>query len=351
MDVVREWMALAPVHAALIMVVALVAAAAIDLIVRRGIPRLTRLTASDLDDRLVGILRRPVFLTVVLIGAWAAASALEPTEHFMLAVGRSIQTLLVLLWLVTGLRVSRALLDGLGALAGRVAWLDERMVPLFDNVAKIVVFGAAVYGVLQVWNLDVKPWLASAGILGLALGFAAKDTLANLFGGIFIIVDAPYKLGDFITLDSGERGQVTKIGLRSTRLLTRDDVEITLPNAQIANAKIVNESGGPSEKARVEIRVGVAYGSDVDRVRTILEQAAAEVEEAVADPAPRVRFIEMGDSALVFRVLCWVERPVLRGQCIDGLNTRVYKKLVAEGINIPFPQRDVHIRTAPRGLV
>jgi small-conductance mechanosensitive channel len=214
---------------------------------------------------------------------------------------------------------------------------------LFDNLAKIVLFGGAVYGLLLAWNLDVKPWLASAGILGIAIGFAAKDTLANLFGGMFIIVDAPYKLGDWINLGTGERGRVTKIGLRSTRLLTRDDVEVTLPNAQIANSTIVNESGGPWEKARVEIRVGVAYGSDVDRVREVLTQAASECEYAVDEPAPRVRFLEMGDSALIFRVMCWVEQPVLKGLCIDALNTGVYKRLVAAGITIPFPQRDLHI--------
>ena len=77
------------------------------------------------------------------------------------------------------------------------------------------------------------------------MGFAAKDTLANLFAGVFILADAPYKIGDFIVLDGGERGRVTKIGIRTTRILTRDDVEITIPNATIANSKIINESGGP----------------------------------------------------------------------------------------------------------
>ena len=121
--------------------------------------------------------------------------------------------------------------------------------------------------------------------MGLAVGFAAKDSLANLFGGLFVIMDAPYKLGDFINLDSGDRGRVIKIGLRSTRLLTRDDVEITLPNAHIANAKVVNESGGPYEKTRVAISVGVAYGSDVDRVKEVLQEAARSVESVAHDPA------------------------------------------------------------------
>jgi len=267
-------------------------------------------------------------------------SPAPPIQWTLIAV---IKTFAILLWAVAGLRIVSTLLSGLSTLATRVSWIETRTVPLFDNVAKILVVGGAVYCLLLVWDLDVAPWLASAGIVGIALGFAAKDTLANLFGGLFVIIDAPYQIGDFITLDTGERGRVVKIGLRSTRLLTRDDVEITLPNATIASSKIVNESGGPWMKTRVAVTVGVAYGSDVDRVREILIRAARSVEYVAHEPEPRVRFQEMGDSALIFRVLCWVEEPVKRGLCIDGLNTAVYKALAQAGIEIPFPQRVVHM--------
>jgi MscS family membrane protein len=343
-EMARELWALDPVRAGLIILATLVVSLIIDIVLRKLVSRLTQTTRSDLDDRLIRILRRPVFLTVLIVGFYSALAVMKPPVAVLGFAASFAQTLAILIWLFAGLRVCSALLDTLSHLAGRVAWLDERTVPLFDNFAKIVVFGGAVYCLLMAWDLDVKPWLASAGILGIAIGFAAKDSLANLFGGISIIVDAPYKLGDWINLNSGERGRVTKIGLRSTRLLTRDDVEVTLPNAQIANSTIVNESGGPWEKARVEIRVGVAYGSDIDRVRQVLMQSACECEYAAKDPEPRIRFLEMGDSALIFRVMCWVEEPVQRGRCIDALNTGVYKRLVAEGITIPFPQRELHIR-------
>jgi MscS family membrane protein len=124
-------------------------------------------------------------------------------------------------------------------------------------------------------------------------------------------------------------------------------VEITLPNAQIASSKIVNESGGPYEKTRVAIQVGVAYGSDVDRVREVLLRAAQSVELVARDPEPRVRFTEMGDSALIFRVQSWIDEPLMRGACIDGLNTAIYKALGQAGIEIPFPQRVVHAARPP----
>ena len=119
---------------------------------------------------------------------------------------------------------------------------------------------------------------------------------------------------------------------------------MTLPNAVIANAKIVNESGGPAVQRRVTVTVGVAYGSDVDQVRRVLLEAAGSVADVAPHPEPRVRFTEFGDSALVFRLLCWIHEPEQRGRALDALNTAVYKRFNAEGIQIPFPQRDVHLR-------
>jgi MscS family membrane protein len=315
----------------------------VDLLVSRLLRRLTLHTNTDLDDRLVDLLHRPVFVTVILVGLYVAVNILGWNPRVEWVLVALIQTVAVFVWAGAGFKLTSTTLEGLSRLADRVTWIEARTLPLFDNLSKIVVFTVAVYCFLVTWDLDLSAWLASAGIMGIAVGFAAKDSLANLFGGLFVIMDAPYKLGDFINLDSGERGQVIKIGLRSTRLLTRDDVEITLPNAHIASAKVVNESGGPYEKTRVVSTVGVAYGSDVDRVKEVLYQAAQSVESVVHEPAPRVRFVEMGDSSLVFRVQAWIDEPAQRGICIDGLNTAIYKALGEAGIEIPFPQRVVHM--------
>ena len=184
-------------------------------------------------------------------------------------------------------------------------------------------------------------------MLGIAVGFAAKDTLANLFSGVFIVADAPYKLGDYIILDSGERGMVTHVGLRSTRLLTRDDIEITVPNSVMGSAKIINESGGPYTKMRVRVKVGVAYGCDVDHVCETLLAVCEEHEGLCKDPAPRVRMRGFGDSSLDFELLAWIEQPVDRGRTAHELYMETYKKFAAENIEIPFPQRDLHIKEMP----
>ncbi|MCK5097579.1 MAG: mechanosensitive ion channel, partial [Desulfobacteraceae bacterium] len=204
----------------------------------------------------------------------------------------------------------------------------------------------SIYIIFLVWDIDLTAWVASAGILGLAISFAAKDTLANLFSGVFILADAPYNIGDFIVLDSGVRGEVTNIGIRSTRLLTRSDVEITVPNSIMGNTQITNEAGGRHEKFRVSVKVGVAYGSDIDKVHDILLDVAQQHVDVCKTPRPRVRFRNFGDSSLDHELLCWVERPVLRGKVLHMLNTNVYKRFIIEDIEIPFPQRDVHIQPA-----
>lgn len=221
------------------------------------------------------------------------------------------------------------------------------MLSLIHNVMKVVLVALTIYFIFLAWSIDVTAWLASAGIVGLALSFAAKDTLSNLFAGVSIIMDAPYKTGDFIVLDSGERGVVTEIGLRSTRILTRDDIQITVPNGLIGNSKIINEAGGPSERHRIRIAVGVAYGSDIDHVIATLARVADDNEDIVDNPAPRVRFRTFGDSSLDFELLGWINRPVDRGRVTHELNCAVYKAFRDGGIEIPFPQRDLHVRTMP----
>ena len=333
-----------PAILALIVTVASVALAkVVELLLCGVLLRLAQRTRTEFDEKLIEALHRPIFVSVLLIGVRMAVLILGPPEVVMSWTDSIVQTVAIFVWIGGGLRVVSLVSGSMGGAVRRSEWIDERTLPLFDNLARLILLGAAAYFLLLAWNLNISAWLASAGIAGLALGLAAQDTLSNIFGGLSIIADAPYKVGDWVNLDGGERGRVTKIGLRSTRMMTRDDVEITVPNAAIASGKIINESGGPSKKSRVSVLVGVAYGSDVDQVREVLLRAAQGVELVLDDPEPRIRFTEMADSALVFRVLCWIDLPELRGECVDGLNTAIYKALKVEGITIPFPQRDVHL--------
>jgi MscS family membrane protein len=340
-------------QAFLIVLVSAILARIADWLLGRALLRLTNRTHTELDDQVVEMLHKPVFYSVVLAGvAVALAVAQLPSPFDFITFGLT-KTLVILFWLVLGIRLAVLFLDWMTQHPERFHIVQPATKPLFDIAVKVFLIGGALYFVLISWNVDVTAWMASAGILGVAIGFAAKDTLANLFAGVFILADAPYKVGDYIVLDAGHRGRVTKIGVRSTRILTRDDIEITIPNATIANSQILNESGGPSLKHRIRIPVGVAYGSDIDQLKEILQEvsaAACREGYVCADPAPRVRFSEFGDSALIFELLCWIHDPELRGRTRDYVNTSVYKALGKAGIEIPFPKQDVYIKQLPRQI-
>lgn len=331
------------------------AAYVVDFLVRRVLKALTKRTETAADDQLLALFHRPVRVTVVLIGLWVAVQqlGLEPPElddngkplsiDHEAWIGSLLKSLGLLIWTGFALKFSKLLLQILSKDSKRVQVIEPSTLPLFDNLGKILIFGAATYLVVRAWGGSAQGLIASAGVAGIAIGFAAKDTLANLFSGVFIIADSPYKLGDYIVLDSGERGKVINIGLRSTRLLTRDDIEITIPNAVMGAAKIMNETGGPAPSRRVRIPVGVAYGSDVDLVKQVLQEVAQSNSYVQPTPDPRIRFRAFGDSTLNFELLGWIQEPELRGRAVDALLTEIYKAFAAHKIEIAFPQLDVHL--------
>jgi small-conductance mechanosensitive channel len=211
-----------------------------------------------------------------------------------------------------------------------------------ETVWKLIIVAAGLMFILSIWNINITPVLASAGIVGVAVALAAKDTLANFFGGVSIFFDRPYKVGDYIVLDTGERGEVVEIGIRSTRIKTRDDILISVPNSILANTKVINESA-PVPKFRIRVATAVAYGSDIGLVeKTFLEIAGAN-SNVLEEPSPRVRFRTFGDSSLNFELLCWAKEPALRGLTVHELNSAIYTTFKEKGITIPFPQRDVHL--------
>ncbi|MCH7536989.1 MAG: mechanosensitive ion channel family protein [Proteobacteria bacterium] len=317
-----------------------------DWVISGIIGRIANKSVNEYDDHFVALVHRPVFLSFVLVGLALATRrmGISATPEFI-TIG-VLKTIAIFVWFSTLSNLMKLLVEVFSRTKDSKI-VQTGMLSLLHNVMKIVVVALTGYFLFLAWNINVTAWLASAGIVGLALSFAAKDTLSNLFAGVSIIMDAPYKTGDFIILDSGERGVVTDIGLRSTRILTRDDVEITIPNGVIGNGKIINEAGGPSSQHRIRVAVGVAYGSDVDQVIEVLEEVAVENNDVLVTPAPRVRFRLFGESSLDFELLVWIARPIDRGRVKHELNCAVYKALNKYNIEIPFPQRVLHVRTMP----
>lgn len=334
-------------RAGAIIVGSLVAAFFIELVFRHVVLAIVSRTKTDLDDKLARALRKPIFISIVLAAvAYAMREAALPEQAVEIG-DAALKTLAILVWSLAAMKSAALVFGSLASHADARSLVQPRTQPLFDIFSRVALFGAASYGVLLAWNINIGAWMASAGIAGIALGFAAKDSLSNLFAGIFIIADAPYTLGDFIVLDNETRGSVTAIGFRSTRLLTLDDIEIVVPNSVIGNAQIVNESGGPYKKARVSVTVECAYGSDVDLVREVMQKCADGAPHVAHEHTPMVRFSEFGGSGLVHELLVWIERPRYREIVTDDLNRRIYKAFAKNGIEIPYSKHDVFIKQLP----
>jgi MscS family membrane protein len=306
--------------------------------------RWARRSKTHLDDLFLSTLRQPLSVSVMISGLLAAAMLLPMPETAEFVTLAALRTILVFVWIRFAIRVARFVCRTLADQPGSARLIQPATLPLFDNVVLLAMIGAGAYIVLQIWNVDITAWVASAGIIGLALSFAAKDSLANLFAGVFIIADAPYRIGDYVVLDTGERGRVTHIGIRSTRLLTRDDVEVTIPNAVMGNSKIVNESGGPQVNYRVRLPVTVCYGEDLDKVRDTLMEVVQDVDGVTRAPFPRVRFRRFGNWGIDVELLFWVHTPELRGQVTDTMLVAVYKKFNETGIVFPYPRQELYLR-------
>jgi MscS family membrane protein len=244
------------VIAGLAMIAFVVIAKIADLFVDKVMRRFTQFTSTDIDDRIIDIIHRPVFFTIIILGMTSPLSYLELALNKEFFGNGVFYTFLTLIWAVTVVRISKTVIAHSIEKFGDTTGLRNDIVPLVENVLKTAVGVAALMIILSLWNVDITPLIASAGIVGAAVAFASKDTIANFFGGISVFIDRPFCIGDYIVLDKGERGEVVAIGVRSTRIKTRDDIQITVPNSIIANTKIINESA-PVPKFRVRIPLSV----------------------------------------------------------------------------------------------
>lgn len=346
-DQVAELWADTRIRTGVIIACSFVLASISELIFRRVFVVIADRTDNDLDDQIVKAVRRPLYWSVIFIGlSWAAELNHLPMPWLTFGI---IKTILVVLWTIAIMRVTEAVLTSVATRSKKHSLLQPDTLPVYIIFVKLLLISGGFYGIFVAWDIDVTAWLASAGIIGIAVGFAAQDTLANVIAGLLILADGPYRVGDFIVLEKDQtlRGKVTRVGLRSTRIQTLDNVEITVPNADIGKSKIINEVGGASVKQRIHAAVSVAYGSDVARATEVLVDCPRGIDELCASPAPEARFVGFGASGLDFKLFVWISEPSRRDVVLSELNKRIYDALNAADIEIPYDKRDVYIKEMP----
>jgi len=200
--------------------------------------------------------------------------------------------------------------------------------------------------IIQTAGIDLTSLNVLAGAVGIGVGFGLQNIVGNFISGLIIMFERPIKVGDRIVVDDVE-GDVIGIGARSTVVLTNDNINIIVPNSKFITENVVNWKYNDT-KVRFRIPVGVAYGSDVRFVERLLLEVAQAEPDVLADPPPVVRFLAFGDSALELELRAWSTNAVNRkGKLISALNFAIYDTFREHGVVIPFPQREVHIRSLP----
>ena len=314
-------------------------------LIERVFVQVTKKTKTDLDDILLKKASKPLTIIVFLVGVRWALVELPLTEYLQNIIYQIVFSIIVvflayLAYHIIDLFVMRAWKKLAKKTKSKV---DDGLVNLVQGTLKVVLVVFVILYVLNFWGVKVGPFLAGLGIAGLAIAFALQSSLSNIFSGISIILDKTVRVGDLVYLADGTKGKIIQIGLRSTRIHTFDDELVIVPNSNLANNNVQNIAL-PEPKVRVAIPFGVAYGSDVDKVKKLILKEIKKVTGILDDPEPYVKFLEMGDSSLNFKAYFFIKSYEQRLTAIDEANTIVYNALNKAKISIPFPQMDVHLK-------
>ena len=220
----------------------------------------------------------------------------------------------------------------------------EAVLPLFRRTLRGILIIVSSIIILDRFGVNVTALTAALGIGGLALSLAAQDTLADMISGLIILIDQPFRVGDRIEIENlNTWGDVVDIGTRTTRIRTRDNRMVIIPNSSISKSQIVNYTY-PSTQYRVQIEIGVAYKSNLEKVKEIIVDAVSGVEGVLMDKSIDALFLEFGDTSMIICVRWWIESYVDTRRMYDKVNTALKEALTEAGIEMPFTTYDVNIR-------
>lgn len=219
----------------------------------------------------------------------------------------------------------------------------DTLLVLLSRGARLVLLSVSLTMLLAIYNINVSALIAALGIAGLAISLAAQDTISNMISGVIILLDRPFRVGDRIEIQGlGTWGDVIDIGLRSTRIRTRDNRMVIVPNAKIGSDQVINYSF-PDPQYRIEIEIGIGYGQDVEMVRQTIIEAVRPVQGVLQDKPVEALYVRMAEQAMIFRIRWWIESYVDTRRMFDSVNTALQKAIDEAGIETPFPTYNIQM--------
>lgn len=317
-----------------------VIAAVVVLIMSPGLKWVTRKTKSELDDVIISILAKPLFFLIFVYGVVDSLLALQLPDWLANGLWATWKVVLVIQVTYIGYRLWKEVVLAIGRqVASKTETdLDDKLYPFFSKVGGVIILLVGTWQVVAQLGVNMTWFAAGGAIGGLVIAFAAQDTLANFFAGVQILLDRPFREGDRIEIKEEQTwGDVMEIGLRTTKIRTRDNRMVIVPNAVIGTNPVINHSY-PDDEYRLLVEVGVAYGSSIDQTKQVIQDAVRHCE-GVQDRPVQVLFLEFGESQLTFHVRYWINHYLETRYIEDRVNTAIYNALNDAGIEIPFPQR------------
>lgn len=308
----------------------------------------------DVTKILIRILRGPIFVLLLGYGAVSSLEILGISPQLRLSLRQGFSFFVILTGTWIAYRLYR---DILIYYANRLARESERdigtrMLPNLEKVGALVIVAVGLAFAFQRLGVDLTILLAGLGVVGIIVAFAAQDTLSNFFAGLHIMLDRPFQVGDIVEIEPGVICEVRDIGLRSTKLYWGKEHDILiLPNKDLANRKIVNYLR-PDLRFKTNVKVGVAYGTDLEKVERVLMDIAKGHPDIITDQPgyePLFRVAEFQDNAILLLIIFTVRDARLQWGVRSDITRAIDKRFKEEGITIAFPQRDVWVRRWPGG--
>ena len=332
------------------LILALVIGFLLSRLVIFGLEKAAAKTETKYDDAFIKVIRSQISLFFIVVGFQIGTLRLPFIE---VTVKQWLNQLFIAVYVVAATIILWRLIDLV------VEWYQTEIEPqrdthqtdtlliLMHRMARVLLVTISAIMLLSLYNINVNALIAALGVGGLAISLAAQDTLSNVIAGITIMLDQPFRVGDRIEIRGlGTWGDVVDIGLRSTRIRTRDNRLVIVPNNSIATDQVVNYTY-PDPQYRIQIEIGVGYGQDIEKVRKIIIDTVCQVEGVLPNLPVDALYVEMSPSAMTFRVRWWIDSYVDTRRMFDRVNTALQNALDEAGIEMPFNTYDINIRNMP----